>query len=80
MASSASLKIDRYGVGSLVIDGVDLSMSVAPEFTITGRRDDAPVVSVNLVGLNFEVDLDGADVLIPDEIARALEALGWKRP
>lgn len=77
--SETHIKADRHGVGSIVVNGVDVSMYVAPEFTVTNRAGRSPVVSLHLIGMNVEVEAD-ADVQIPEDVAKALEALGWKRP
>lgn len=79
MIRNTSLKLDRQGFGTFIVDGVDVSMSVAPEFTVTGKSGATPVLTVNLVGMNLEVEAD-ADVVIPEDVATVLEALGWTRP
>lgn len=76
---STQIKVDRFGVGSIVVDGVDISLSVAPEFTVTNRSGRRPIVSVNLIGMGLELDAD-ADVTISEKVAEALKALGWQPP
>lgn len=79
--SETRIKLDEYGVGSIVVDGVDLSMMVSPEFTVTGSTGSPATVTLNFIGLNLALDAE-ADVVakIPEDVAKALEALGWKRP
>jgi hypothetical protein len=79
MRQTATIKVDRHGIGSVVVDGHDISMSISPEFTLTNSVHGGPVLTLRLVGLDLEVEAD-AKVAIPNDVAEALEALGWKRP
>lgn len=68
------------GNSSIHLDGRDISKGVR-EVDFHGAVGEADTVNLELIVFDgTRIDSDEAEVIIPDETRKALEALGWTPP
>lgn len=78
MTHTARINLDATGMGTVEIDGVDVSRAVS-SVRIHAEVGERPHVTLGLA-LHDVSTLSEARVLIPEDTAAALVALGWTPP
>jgi hypothetical protein len=72
------ITIDEFGVGSTVIDGLDVSHLISPVVELRSGLGEGPHLTLCFME-PVEVDAK-ARVTVSEETVAALESLGWTPP